>query len=275
MSVIWSPSFNGVTDSDAAAWIDAVETADNAELEHDVVVAVNKFVTNLKLESLWHNIRGCGILAGARTLNGALIPLKGPAVTNNGFIAAEYDRELGLQGTHSSAKYIDTNVDHIDEEGGNQHMSVYTSNLQADGDGIMMSAAYYPFSGTPPSGPSTIRRSSSSSWTYWPGGKSYSPTNSPDGPGLFGWNCYGTNQAEHEHISSSTLAGVINPAIFGSTPVPKVSSTYYVFDGNGNADPGSRYNGKISWWSFGSSLDLVKLDTHVSTLFAELAAAIP
>ena len=275
MTVIWSPGFNGVTDSDAAAWMDAVETADNAELEHDVVVAVNKFVTNLKLEGLWHNIRGCGILAGARTLNGALTPLKGPAVTNNGFVTADYDRELGLQGTHSSTKYIDTNVDHIDEEGGNQHMSVYTSNLQADGYGIMMGADYYQFSGTPPTGPSAIDRSPSSYWTYRPGGAQYQPTNSPDGPGLFGWNCFGTNQGDHEHIASSTLGGVGNPTIFGSTPVAKVNSNYWIFDGNNNTNATSRYSGKISWWSFGSSLDLVKLDTHVSTLFAELAAAIP
>lgn len=98
-------------DPDASAYITAVEIADGQPLELNVKAAINSFVIDCKTDGIWDGITSCCILAGARTLNGALTPLKGVAPTNNNFIPADYNRATGLKGNgHDvSFKYIDTN----------------------------------------------------------------------------------------------------------------------------------------------------------------------
>jgi len=79
---VWS-SFS--YDADAAAYITAVETADGQALEENVKLAINSFVVGCKADGVWSAIKASCILAGARTLNGALTPLVGTAPTNANF----------------------------------------------------------------------------------------------------------------------------------------------------------------------------------------------
>jgi hypothetical protein len=85
-------------DEDAGNYIQAVETADAQALEPATRKAINNFVIGCKQDGIWTAIKASCILAGARTLAGALVPLVGTAPTNNGFIGigTDYVRKTGL-----------------------------------------------------------------------------------------------------------------------------------------------------------------------------------
>jgi hypothetical protein len=95
-------------DPDAAAYIAAVEAADTQALEPAVRTAINDFVVGCKADGIWAAIKASCILAGARTLTGALVPLVGAAPTNFNFVAGDYNRKTGLVG-NGSTKYLDSN----------------------------------------------------------------------------------------------------------------------------------------------------------------------
>ena len=110
MTLVWRPGYGGaaVSDPDAMAYLRAVEDADNQALEQGVQQAVNQFVIGCKSDGIWSAIKASCILAGARTLNGALVPLVGIAPTNFNFVAGDYNRKTGLVGD-GSTKYLDSN----------------------------------------------------------------------------------------------------------------------------------------------------------------------
>ena len=70
-------------DPDAQSYITAVEAADGQALEVGVRDAINAFVVGCKSDGIWAAIKAACIMAGARTLAGALVPLVGTAPTNN------------------------------------------------------------------------------------------------------------------------------------------------------------------------------------------------
>ncbi|NBN88588.1 MAG: hypothetical protein EBV32_05835, partial [Proteobacteria bacterium] len=76
-------------DADANAYIAAVETADGQALEGDTRAAITAFVVGCKADGIWNAIKASCILAGARTLSGALVPLIGTAPTNNNFVSGD------------------------------------------------------------------------------------------------------------------------------------------------------------------------------------------
>jgi hypothetical protein len=93
-------------DTDAAAYIAQVEgvSGDNQALETTTKDAINAFVVGCKADGIWTAIKSSCILAGARTLAGALVPLVGTAPTNVGgnFVSGDYDRKTGLVGNGSN-----------------------------------------------------------------------------------------------------------------------------------------------------------------------------
>ena len=60
--------------------------------------AVNTFIAGCKADGIWTAIKASCLLAGADTLAGALVPLVGPAPTNNNFVSGDYNRTTGLLG---------------------------------------------------------------------------------------------------------------------------------------------------------------------------------
>jgi len=100
MTLVWSPGFN--YDTNASAYIDAVEVADGQALETATRYAINDFVIGCKNDGIWNAIKASCILAGARTLAGALVPLVGTAPTNFNFVSGDYNRETGLTGNASN-----------------------------------------------------------------------------------------------------------------------------------------------------------------------------
>jgi hypothetical protein len=74
--------FNGIgsqplpTDADALDYLARVKTADGAGVEQGVAMAVDGFVKGCKADGIWDAIKASCIMAGARTLTGALVPLR-------------------------------------------------------------------------------------------------------------------------------------------------------------------------------------------------------
>jgi hypothetical protein len=102
--VVLAQTYVGIDDPDAAAYITNVEAADTAAgqsggLETATKVAIHSFVKGCKADGIWPAIKASCILAGARTLPGALVPLVGTAPTRQGTEGGwNYDRKIGLTG---------------------------------------------------------------------------------------------------------------------------------------------------------------------------------
>lgn len=117
------------TDPDARNYISAVEAADGQPLEPQVKIAINNFILGCKSDNIWTAIKASCLLAGAKTLNGALVSLVGTAPTNFNFIPADYDRKTGLLGD-GSTKYLSSNRDNNADPQNNKHLSVYCTSGQ-------------------------------------------------------------------------------------------------------------------------------------------------
>jgi hypothetical protein len=262
MSVIFiNPYRFGVAyDADAQAYMTAVETADGQALETGVRDAINAFVVGCKADGIWPAIKASCILAGARTLAGALVPLVGTAPTNFNFVSGDYNRKTGVQGG-AAGKYLNTNVDNANAGFGtqnNKHIALYVPVTSPD------------FTRTYIAGGNTAINVATSLAAY------LGTSN----------NSAGTNTAE-THAASSTdfpfmgtsrtlsnsytlRARGSNTTVNRGTAAP--SSGEYVLFWNGAT---SYTNCKIAFYSIGESLDLALLDTRITDLINAFAAAIP
>lgn len=101
-------------DADALEYIAKVEAADGQPLENSVKIIYNEFFKNCKAFNVWNSIQNCCILAGARTLSGALVPLKGSSPINYNFTDEDYNRGSGLKGD-TFTKYLSTDQKESDD----------------------------------------------------------------------------------------------------------------------------------------------------------------
>jgi len=116
-------------DKDAKDYIRRVEIAHGQFLESSTRNAIIDFVVGCKNDGTWDAITSSCILAGARTLAGALIPLKGVAPTNYNFISSDYNRVTGLKGNGSN-KFLNSGLNSNSFPGSrreNQHLTVNIS----------------------------------------------------------------------------------------------------------------------------------------------------
>jgi len=67
---------NVPTDTDGLDYLSRMATADGTGLETGVAGAIDRFIKACKADNIWDSIRSSCILAGARSLNGALVPIK-------------------------------------------------------------------------------------------------------------------------------------------------------------------------------------------------------
>lgn len=253
-----------VEDADALAYIAAVETADGQSLEAAVQYAYEDFILGCKSDGLWSAIKASCILAGARTLNGALVPLVGAAPTNFNFVTADYTRGTGLKG-NSSTKYLASGRDNTDDPQNSKHIFCYaTESLTRSGNAC----------------PIGRRAASGTGWSVvvqGPSGATYHAANSainatyPNGTHypLGGWGISRNNSANFDFIFRNTGSvaetGTISIASLspGAGAVNVFGNTGYTYS-----------NPRLSFYSIGESLDLAALDTRVSTLMTDIAAAI-
>lgn len=208
-------------------------------------------------------IKAACIMAGAQTVSGCLVPLVGTAPTNNGFTSADYNRKTGLIG-NASSKYLDSNRANNADPQNSQHMAVWqstapTGDIRAymgDLSGSNAGRSYfYRFAANaiafssrvtseastggvtpPPSSMLGMSRTSSSSYTYRLNSTTYTATATSATPTTGNIHIFRLNRTSGNFVYS---------------------------------DP------RLGFYSIGEGLALATLNARLSTLFADLAAAIP
>lgn len=255
-------------DSDTLSYIAAVETADGQALESVVKKAINTFVVGCKNDGTWSVIKSSCILAGARTLSGALIPLVGTAPTNFNFVSGDYNRKTGLVG-NGSTKYLDSNrADNADPQD-NSHRSVYLTTLP----GSTTFSAYLGVVFTVPTRQSYIMRGldlGGRMVVTERGGGAGGQTDVSGQQNALGFIGQSRNNA-NTHLARMTQTQYP----LSSPSQPTLAANNYVFARNFNGAANSLTNARIAFYSIGESIDLALLDARVTTLINAFAAAIP
>jgi hypothetical protein len=256
MTLVWASGYNGIPDPDAQVYIAAVEAADGQTLEEPVQFAIHEFVAGCKYDGIWDAIKASCIFAGARTLSGALVPLKGTAPTNNNFVSGDYNRETGLVGD-GSTKYLDSNRNCNADPQDSHHLSVYATTAPTStssrfptyiGAGIVDTGATA-FGRTQNNG-QLFGRNRSSSFDFLGGGSDI---------GLIG-------------ASRSTSTGFVFRRSTTNTDYTRTSQTplnanLFVYNTNASGPAFAYYsNARLAFYSIGESIDLEKLDTRVTRL---------
>jgi len=253
MSWIITPGFS--FDTDAAGYIAAVEAADGEALETGTRYAIDNFVIGCKQDGIWNAIKASCILAGARTLAGALVPLKGAAPTNLNFVSGDYNRKTGLKG-NGTTKYLNSNrkanVDPLDSH----HLAAYLTVARTTGTYL--------------SGELASQRNSI--------GGTIASLRSGGATVSTGVNSSGlTGLMAAARASSSSVsyrfAGNSGTVASASVIAPNENIAVFARIHTGSAD--SFCDGRFAFYSIGESLDLAKLDTRVTALITAIGAAIP
>jgi hypothetical protein len=252
-SIIASIAF----DADALAYIAAVETADGEPLEAGVKNAINNFVVGCKSDGIWTSIKSSCILAGARTLSGALTPLVGTAPTNFNFVTGDYNRETGLLG-NGTTKYLDSNRNNNADPQDNNHQAVWISTASSYGQ-----ARVYIGAGVVDSGTTHIVKGSTD--LFFTRNRN-STSSSPISDAVVGF-------AGHSRATSSLYTTRVNATNYNTSVTFQVpyAGNVFVFATN----PASLYaDARQAFYSIGESLDLALLDARVSTLITAIGDAI-
>jgi len=252
-------------DSDAAAYIAAVESADGQTLEPAIASAINSFVLGCKADGTWSAIQASCILAGARTLAGALVPLRGPAPVNFNFVSGDYNRETGLLGNGTN-KYLNSDRPGNSAGQDSSHQCVFVTTALTTsavlGSYIGQQASVSPFDGA------HLGRLTSNGNLYFRMNNSTSTNISGSGAatGFMGVS-RGSSSSFNSRISGTTTA-------HSQTSVTPRNFSIFVQAINLNNAAAYWSNGRISFYSIGAGLDLALLDARTTTLMNAIAAAI-
>jgi hypothetical protein len=257
MTLRWVPGWNGLTEPEAVSYVAAVEAADGEPLEFGVAKAINDFVLGCKNDGIWDAIKASCILAGARTLSGALVPLVGTAPTNYNFVSGDYDRETGLVGDLST-KYLLTGWSPTASNLNNMHLAVYASFIDTSPQNQHLIGGASPselwFNGLAGSTTFVFRANESS------GGQNIG-TNAA---GFYGWSRGDSSNKTIRYPSTSVEQGYASISIS--------TNQVGVFARSVGSSPAGH---RLAFFTAGESLDLAALDTRVSALITAIGAAIP
>jgi hypothetical protein len=259
----WSirPTANLPDDVDAIAYIAAVEVADAEPLELGVKRSINAFVKGCKADGIWDAIKASCIMAGARTLAGALVPLKGTAPTNFNFVSGDYNRKTGLVGD-GSTKYLDSNRNNDDDPQDNQHLSCFITTYPAGFNSALMGSGVFSDSGN-----SYLLRGAYIGVKSQTGGSVAITGPNSDPVGLFGVS------RNNNSNFSYRLIGVNNLASFASV-TPRFNGNTLVFARGTTVSLDQPTNARLAFYSIGESLDLALLDARVTTLINNINDAL-
>jgi hypothetical protein len=244
-------------DPDAAIYLNAVAQADTQQLEPAVRKAINDFVVGCKRDNIWNAIKASCILMGARTLAGALTPLKGsaPTNTNNNFVSGDYDRETGLIG-NANNKTLTSGVLADDQAVTNFSLAVWVSASPVTGTARQ-------WIGSVSAAGTSGRRVGYSIDTQQVIVNAANSVNVAAAPenilGLAGLS-RSSNTTTVRFSGSNTTAT--------TTGTNTNNSSIIVFSANAATDS------RLAFYSIGESLDLGLLDARVSALVTAIGAAI-
>jgi hypothetical protein len=246
-------------DPDAAAYITAVETADTEPLEEKTKIAIDNFVLGCKSDGIWNAIKASCILAGARTLTGALVPLVGPAPTNNNFASGDYNRKTGLVGD-GSTKYLNSNRNNNADPQDSQHMAVYVRALPSFDDRRSLIGC-----GVGNSGSSQIN--SLSNGNVETRSRSSATFNSGIATAT---KTIGISRSSSVDYLLYVAGATATSTTTSETPL---NQSITVFARGGGTSSFS--DARLGFYSIGESLDLALLDARVTDLINAFGAAIP
>jgi hypothetical protein len=243
------------TDPDALAYLAEVERADGQALESGVRDAVIAFVTGCKADGIWSAVKASCILAGARTLTGALVPLVGTAPTSFNFVDGDYNRKTGLVGD-GSTKYLDSNRNDNADPQDSIHNSVFVSTAQtttlAQYIGTALVAGGMNL-GANPSIPDFFFRNRSNAAVI----VAASPP-----IGFIGHSRNNSANFAYRYTSTNFMGSIAS-----QTPANQNVNLY-------RRGTNNYANARIAFYSIGESLDLALLDARVTTLIQAIDAAI-
>ena len=253
------------TDADAIDYLTRMATADGAGVETGVAVAVDAFFRDSKATGVFDALKACCILAGARTLAGALVPVVGDAPTNlpvaNGFTSGDYTRggaTPGLKGDGTS--YLDSGRASDDDPQNDWHLGLYYSAVNPAGGKIDAGA----------------------------GGTALGALNFAQAAGTLFVRSKSTSASENVGTTGTGFAGLsrslstaydyrVNASTGSASTTSRTPTTDNVFifarnDGAGNgAFP---TDATFAFYSIGTSLSLEDLDTAVTNLITAIGEAL-
>jgi hypothetical protein len=252
----WLITSTQKTDPDALAYLAEVERADGQALESGLRNAVIAFVTGCKADGIWSAIKASCILAGARTLTGALVPLVGAAPTNFNFVSGDYNRKTGLRASNTGdgvgTKYLNSNRSHAADPQDSFHVSAFASTI-----GAFAIVGVGSSTGRTSLGEVGIRIRS-------------------DGVDTTGGIVSANTFTGGSRSSSTTVTRRVNgttQAITRTSEAPALGNVF-VLARNNNGTPDLFGDHRLAFYSIGESLDLALLDTRVTTLIQAIGAAI-
>lgn len=262
----WVESSQSFRTGDLDAWdyIYRVQAADGQDLEDSVISAMLKFVIGCKTDGIWDAIKASCVMAGARTLNGALVPLKGTAPTNFNFESTDYNRKTGLKGD-GATKYLDTNRNNNADPQNSRHLYARVTEPEASTLVfkylIGMSNNYIRIGAG--NTPNTHAYRCASTTEFY-------SNSDPSTGGL------GVSRNNSTQFSRMFYNSVITE---NSASVALSDGDHFVFSTNGTTTGGStvytRSQARLNFYSIGEYLDLQILHSRVSILMTDLNIAIP
>jgi hypothetical protein len=249
-------------DADALAYIKAVEAADTSRLETGVRIAINTFVVGCKADGIWNAIVASCIMAGARTVAGAIVPLKGNAPTNNNFVAGDYSRTLGLLGDGTS-KYLATGYNNNETTNfpqNDSHISCFVSQSQTTDTGVFVGT------GSGSGGRLTLRHPTATQISTQ--NRASTPPQNALAPIGFQGNT--RNNSANFSLRFTTASGISNAVITATSTVGNNELMGVFATGVGATFTSAR----MSFYSIGKSLTLSSLDSRVTTLMNNILSAL-
>jgi hypothetical protein len=254
-------------DPDAAVYLNAVAQEDGQPLEPAVRKAINDFIVGCKADGIWSAIGASCVLAGARTLAGALTPLKGGSPTNfnNNFVSGDYDRKTGLKGNGSNKSLNTNRAGNADGGQNDRHAAVYVSEATSASGAVFR--VY--LSSTAGSSDHVFFRQGSASadlQSRFHSSSGDSISGAGAATGLIGSSR--SNSADYIFRHSGG-----NNTITRASAPPIASGNYLVFTNN-TAAAANHNDGRLAFYSIGTAIDLALLETRVSALITALGTAI-
>jgi hypothetical protein len=249
------------SDPDALTYLAAVSFADGATLETGVANAVDAFVRGCKADNSWSAFRATCILAGARTLAGAIVPLRGAAPTNFNFVEADYNRRTGLVGNGSNKRLGSNYINEV-AAWTNRHDAVYVHTAStANSSRYFNSTLANPanFAAVATAANTLLLRS-------FMGGQITAPAGSGSDTGLIGMARTADTMWTYRRAGVTARSNTTVTATQGSGAPLATELGWFAAANN------SLYiNGRMQFASAGYALDLQRLDARVTRLIAETA----
>ncbi len=246
--------FSSYNDPNAMNYIRNLEAIEGSFMESSFINAVNDFVIGCKKDNLWSKIRGCGLLIGAKTLKGALLPLKGNYnITDGfGFNSSGYYRNSGLFGNGTN-QYLELITNHNIDPIYNHHLVTYITKLSTI-NGNYIGAAY-----SLADGQSRLATNGFASSHHW---ENFSP----------GFHTTGFFGISRTGVSFFNLRYSGNNYQYTRSAQTPLNSNYFLFKDSSN-NLTNMTNGGLSFYSFGSGLNLSLYNERVNIFMEDIKNA--